>query len=192
MWWVCFVFSSPSNFASCFHNDFFLQKLKWHPPSSCHSSTFTTLTGSFSFDLWTGRSSGHRFPRKLSLAVPNQFPHSLSIPWALVSAYREDFQIVNHVKIQTGQHSGSLGTLPSRTDSKLTFSQATCRSSRKAGRVVRLLNRPLHYPGLEYIFLTCSYSETIELIDVATEIPEACGVHDNGWAQDIQYFKVLK
>lgn len=100
--------------------------------------------------------------------------------------------MVKHVKIQTGQHSGSLGTLPSRTDSKLTFSHATCRSSSRVGSVVRLLNRPLHYLGLEYIFLPCSYSEEIKLIDVANEILKACDVNDNYWAEDIQYFKVLK
>lgn len=39
-------------------------------------------------ELWEGRSSGHRFPMKLSLVGPAS-SHSPSIPWASVSVYKE-------------------------------------------------------------------------------------------------------
>lgn len=135
---------------------------------------------------------GTKFPGSYLSWVP-PVPTALAFPVHHSVSTRKDFQIVNHVKIQTGQHSGSLGTLPSRTDSKLTFSQATCRSPSRAGPGIKLLNRPLHHPGLECI---CSPSrvliEEITSLGVATKIPKACGVDDDCRAEDMRYFKVIK
>lgn len=136
---------------------------------------------------------GIRFPGSYLSWVP-PVPTALAFPVHQSVSTRKDFQIVRHVKIQTGQHSGSLGTLPSRTDSKLTFSQATCRSSSRAGPGIKLLNRPLHHPGLECI---CSPSrvliQEIKSLGVAAEVLKACAVVDDDcWAEDMQDFKVIK
>lgn len=90
---------------------------------------------------------------------------------------------MEHVKRQTGQHSGSLGTLPSRTDSKLTFSQAACRSSSRAGPV----SRPLNSASITQ----AAVLEEIKSVDVAAEMLKAC-VNTQGWTEDVRYNKVIK
>lgn len=98
---------------------------------------------------------GPGFPGSyLSWVMP--VPTTLAFPGHQSVSTRKDFQIVKHVKMQTGQHLGSLGTLPSRTDSKLTFSQATCRSSSRAGPVLlKLLNRPSITQGWNTAISSC-------------------------------------
>lgn len=148
------------------------------------------LTGSLSVEPWVGKSSGHRFPMKLCLVGPAS-SHSPTIPWASVSVYKEGLSDCEACENTNRPALSPLGTLSSRTDSKLTFSQTTCKSASRVCPVSRLLDRPLH-PGLMHscsLSLLCSYSEEVKSIAVVITMLKACDVDDKCWEGDVKYLK---
>lgn len=183
-WCVCFfVFSSPSNFGSCFHNYFFLKKIKWHTASSCHSYTFTALTTSLSVEPWEGKSSGHRFPMKLSLVGPAS-SHNPSIPWASVSVYKEGLWDCEACE-KTNRPTFRLSRDPALQNRlQADIFTGYLQELQSGGSNQQASEQSLHHPGLvQLLTLPCSCSEEIKSVDVAVEMLKVCDVNGQCWAR---------
>lgn len=103
---LVFLSIGPVIFAPIFHKYFFLKMSKWHAVSKCLSMYLHNIwRAAYLMRAKGANVVGTDFPWSLSLSLVLPVPTILAFPGHQSVSTRNDFQILKHVKRQTGQNS---------------------------------------------------------------------------------------
>jgi len=101
---LVFLSIGPVIFAPIFHKYFFLKMSKWHAVSKCLSMYLHNIwRAAYLMRAKGANVVGTDFPWSLSLSLVLPVPTILAFPGHQSVSTRNDFQILKHVKRQTGQ-----------------------------------------------------------------------------------------